>query len=129
MTTISSTIRVTDIVDLSPDARKALQAYKAVQGPALQAYEAIEGPALQAYKAVQGDAIKALSDANPMLGEAARNYSRDLVEVVAMLPCSLGALEAHADDRNWCETWKRLRYDAISKGVLVAIESPMAVTE
>ena len=147
---MTSTIRVTQTVDITPAAREALAAYKAVQQPALAAYkavqesalaayraveqpawaayEAVQQPARAAYRAVQESARAALKNVHPALDIAARSYPHELSEVVSMLPCTLDVLDAHADDAGWCGTWTQLRDDAISEGLLVVVEAPAAVT-
>ena len=170
---MTDTIRVTQTVDLTPQAREALAAYKAVRDPAWAAYEAVRDPALAAYEAVNDQALAAyeavrdpalaayeavrdqawaayeavrdqalaayeavndpalaaLAEVHPTLAEAARTYLTELTEVIGMLPCTLGALDAHADNNDWCSAWTRLRDDAISEGLLVVVETPAAVTE
>ena len=108
---------------------QALAAYEAVHDQALAAYEAVNDQALAAYEAVHDPALAELAEAHPTLAEAARNYLTEVTDIVGMLPCTLGVLNAHADDAGWCSAWESLRDDAIREGLLVAVETPEAVSE
>lgn len=108
----------TETVDLSASAREAWADYRAAQEQAWAVYLAAEEPAWAAYQAAQETARAVLDERDGTLGAAA-SYREEVTEVVGMLPCALGVLDAHASDAGWCEEWDRLRDEALARGTLI----------
>ena len=95
------TVTTTGTVDLAPGLRPALEAYVAVERPAWEAYVAVERqrPAWEAYLAVKRPAWEALAATSPAgawLADNLPDYAAEITEVIALLPASLDALDAHA---------------------------------
>ena len=102
--------------------------YEAVRDPAWAQYKAVRDQAWAQYEAVRDPALAQLAETNELFADIARDHPAETAKIVALLPATLGVLDAHADSSDWCETWVRLRDRALTEGVLVVVETAAAVT-